>query len=45
MLIRTGDAAPAFALEAPDGTQVRLADQLLQAMVLLLFYPGNDTPG
>lgn len=45
MLIRRGDAAPPFDLDASDGTRVRLADVLEQAMVLLLFYPGNDTPG
>lgn len=45
MLIRPGDVAPTFDVEASDGSRVRLADVLQQAMVLLLFYPGNDTPG
>jgi peroxiredoxin len=45
MLIRPGEVAPPFELVASDGTRVRLADLLQQHMVLLLFYPGNDTPG
>jgi peroxiredoxin len=45
VLIRPGAVAPAFELEASDGARVRLADLVQQYMVLLLFYPGNDTPG
>ncbi len=45
MLIRPGEVAPVFDVESSDGARVRLADLLQQAMVLLLFYPGNDTPG
>lgn len=45
MLIRPGSVAPGFDLEGSDGARLRLADVLHQAMALLLFYPGNDTPG
>ena len=39
-----GDPAPAFALEADDGTVVRLADLAGQRLVVY-FYPKDDTPG
>lgn len=45
MLIRRGQVAPPFELEASTGGWLRLADLLQQHLVLLLFYPGNDTPG
>jgi peroxiredoxin len=45
MLIPRGAAAPDFELQASDGTLARLATLLQQQLVLLLFYPGNDTPG
>lgn len=40
-----GSAAPAFRLAASDGTTVELRQALAASDVLLLFYPGNDTPG
>ena len=44
-LITAGTAAPGFALPAHDGTTQRLADVLAKRNVLLVFYPGNNTPG
>jgi peroxiredoxin len=44
-LIAVGTAAPDFALEASDGTRYRLRDVLDESHVLLIFYPGNNTPG
>ncbi len=38
-----GEQAPDFSLEATTGT-VRLADCLREGAVLLVFYPGDDTP-
>ncbi len=45
MPLRAGDAAPDFVLAASSGGTVRLSDCWRDAHVLLLFYPGNDTPG
>jgi thioredoxin-dependent peroxiredoxin len=44
-LIRVGDAAPDFALEAPDGRTIRLSDYRGQKNVVLFFYPRDETPG
>lgn len=44
-LIAVGARAPDFALEASDGRRYRLADVLSRSRVLLVFYPGNNTPG
>jgi peroxiredoxin Q/BCP len=42
---QVGDAAPAFALPAsPDGKVVRLTD-LRGKNVIIVFYPGDNTPG
>ena len=38
-----GDVAPDFSLKSTQG-EVRLADRLKQGAVLLVFYPGDDTP-
>ena len=43
--IAVGAAAPDFALEGSDGQEHRLADVLTTKRVLLVFYPGNNTPG
>jgi thioredoxin-dependent peroxiredoxin len=43
-VVTAGEAAPDFALEADDGTTVRLAD-LRGRTVVLFFYPKDDTPG
>lgn len=38
-----GDEAPEFTLESTEGT-ISLADRLAHSAVLLVFYPGDDTP-
>ena len=38
-----GDRAPGFELESTEGT-LRLAERLEKNAVLLVFYPGDDTP-
>ena len=40
-----GSRAPDFALEGSDGSVHRLGDELRDATILLIFYPGNNTPG
>lgn len=40
-----GAVAPPFRLPASDGTEVELASTLEAGSALLIFYPGNDTPG
>ena len=44
-LIAVGAAAPDFALAASDGRTYRLRDVLREHHVVLVFYPGNNTPG
>lgn len=44
-LIAPGDPAPDFTAVASDGRTYRLRDLLAESRVLLVFYPGNDTPG
>jgi peroxiredoxin len=44
-LVTEGSTAPAFAAEASDGRTYVLRDLLAAGRVLLVFYPGNDTPG
>lgn len=43
MSVAVGDLAPAFTLPATGGTSVSLADFAGQPVVLV-FYPGDDTP-
>jgi len=43
-MLKEGDEAPDFELEADDGTRVRLSD-LRGRTVVLYFYPRDDTPG
>jgi peroxiredoxin Q/BCP len=43
MSIEAGDQAPDFTLEADDGTRFRLSEQRGKRL-LLVFYPGDDTP-
>jgi peroxiredoxin Q/BCP len=38
-----GEAAPDFTLPSTEGV-IRLSDRLKQRAVLLVFYPGDDTP-
>ena len=44
-LIAPGSAAPDFTAPASDGRTYHLAELLRESRVLLVFYPGNDTPG
>jgi peroxiredoxin len=44
-LLSPGSTAPEFAAEASDGQVYRLRDLLAESRVLLVFYPGNNTPG
>lgn len=43
--LKPGDVAPEFSLQGSDGQTHRLSDLLTESNVLLVFYPGNDTPG
>ena len=40
-----GSKAPPFTAPASDGKTYALADLLKQGGVVLVFYPGNNTPG
>jgi peroxiredoxin len=40
-----GDPAPDFTLAGSDGRLHTLSGLLSETRVLLVFYPGNDTPG
>ena len=42
--LEEGTKAPAFTLEADDGSKVKLSD-LKGSPVVLYFYPADDTPG
>ncbi|HEX5103847.1 MAG TPA: thioredoxin-dependent thiol peroxidase [Pirellulaceae bacterium] len=42
--LEEGTKAPAFTLQADDGSKVKLAD-LKGSPVVLYFYPADDTPG
>ena len=44
-LIDPGEPAPDFTLEGSDGRLHTLSELLRDGRVLLVFYPGNDTPG
>lgn len=44
-LLPVGSRAPDFSLEGSDGRVYRLTDMLSASRVLLVFYPGNNTPG
>jgi peroxiredoxin len=44
-LLAAGGPAPDFTAAASDGRTYRLHPLLADSHVLLLFYPGNDTPG
>jgi len=43
--IQVGDKAPDFTLPAQSGEQVRLQDRLGARVVVLYFYPRDDTRG
>jgi peroxiredoxin len=44
-MIEVGEQAPDFTLEASDGKQYTLSEVLAGSRALLIFYPGNNTPG
>ena len=44
-LLPIGSKAPAFSAAASDGKTYTLGDLLKRGHVLLVFYPGNNTPG
>jgi peroxiredoxin len=44
-LLQPGAMAPDFTAAASDGRRYRLGDMLPQSRILLVFYPGNNTPG
>ena len=43
--IQAGDKAPDFTLPSQSGEQVRLHDRLGERVVVLYFYPKDNTPG
>jgi hypothetical protein len=43
--IQVGDQAPDFTLPSQTGQPVRLRDRLGERVVVLYFYPKDDTPG
>jgi peroxiredoxin len=44
-LLPAGSPAPDFTAKASDGETYRLSFLLAETRVLLIFYPGNNTPG
>jgi peroxiredoxin len=44
-LIAVGAPAPDFELTAHDGQAYKLSDVLTRHLALLVFYPGDNTPG
>ena len=44
-LLPAGSSAPDFTTKASDGETYRLSLLLAETRVLLIFYPGNNTPG
>ena len=44
-LVQPGEAAPRFVLAGSDGGRHALERLLAESHVLLVFYPGNNTPG
>jgi peroxiredoxin len=45
MLLKPGSPAPDFSATASDGRTYQLRELLKDSRVLLVFYPGNNTPG
>lgn len=43
--VQSGDKAPDFILPAQDGQPVRLSDRLGERVVVVYFYPKDETPG
>ncbi len=44
-LIQPGTLAPDFTAPASDGRTYTISHVLRDSRVLLVFYPGNNTPG
>jgi peroxiredoxin len=44
-LLQPGSLAPSFTAAASDGQTYQLQRMLRESRVLLVFYPGNNTPG
>jgi peroxiredoxin len=44
-LLEPGTLAPAFSADASDGKRYVLQELLTRSRILLVFYPGNNTPG
>lgn len=44
-MVAVGETAPDFELEGSDGASHRLSEVLKTSRALLIFYPGNNTPG
>ena len=44
-LLKPGTPAPDFTAQASDGHTYALHDLVRDGRVLLVFYPGNNTPG
>jgi peroxiredoxin len=44
-LLQPNTLAPDFTASASDGATYRLHQLLQESRVLLVFYPGNNTPG
>jgi thioredoxin-dependent peroxiredoxin len=45
MLLQTGQKAPDFSLVSSTGDTVRLSDFSQKNYLVLIFYPGDETPG
>ena len=44
-LLTPGSTAPDFTAAASDGRTYQLRRLLQESRILLVFYPGNNTPG
>lgn len=44
-MLTVGTSAPPFELKSTDGTVYKLGDYLEKRFVVLIFYPGDETPG
>jgi peroxiredoxin Q/BCP len=44
-VLKVGDLAPTFSLKNQAGKEIALKDFLQKQNVLLIFYPGDNTPG